>query len=78
MNKFYQVEGHPSLLKNPVTGVIVSNNPKEAEHARVLKTKMIRDREEKEQMNKDINGLKSEMSEIKSLLKQLVEKENDN
>lgn len=74
MDKFYKVEGHSQLEKNPTTGTIVNCNVKEIQNARKRK-KIRKERElERIKLEQEVHDLKSEMSEIKSLLKQLVEK----
>ena len=73
MDKFYKVDGHSGLLKNPVTGTILNTNSNEIDAARSRKKNKINEQEEKQRMKNDIEDLKSSMSEIKSLLKQIVE-----
>lgn len=69
-----QVRGSPNLMRDPVSQVILNTNEAEFELARErkrsLKQKMIED----EQLKQDVEVLKNDMGEIKSLLKQLVEK----
>jgi hypothetical protein len=72
-NTFYKVDGHSGLSKNPVTGTILNTNSNEIDAARSRKKNKINEQEEKQRMKNDIEDLKSSMSEIKSLLKQIVE-----
>lgn len=74
MSKFYKVEGHAGLSKNPVTGTILNMNTNEIEGSRARKKAKAIQREENHRMKEDIQDLKSDMSEIKSLLKQIAEK----
>ena len=73
-NAFYKVDGHSGLSKNPVTGTILNTNTNEINGARSRKNNKIKEREENQKMKDDIEDLKSGMSEIKSLLKQIAEK----
>ena len=73
-NRFYKVEGHSGLIKNPVTGTILNSNTNEIKSARIRKRMKTVKEEENQRMKDDIAELKSEMSEIKSLLKQIAEK----
>ena len=74
INKFYKVEGHSGLVKNPVTGTILNANTNEIKSARLRKRMRKVTEKENQKMKDDIAELKSEMSEIKSLLKQIAEK----
>ena len=73
-NRFYKVEGHSGLVKNPETGTILNSNTNEIKSARIRKRMKTVKEEENQRMKDDIAELKSEMSEIKSLLKQIAEK----
>jgi tetrahydromethanopterin S-methyltransferase subunit B len=67
MKGYLKVEGHSGLVKNPKTGVIININETEIKSAKKRKKK-------KHELEQEVQDLRSEMSEIKSLLKQLVEK----
>ena len=67
MNNYVKVKGHPNLVKDMNTGVILNINKTELEAARTKKEK---DR----QREKDIDDLKNEVSEVKTLLKKIIEK----
>ncbi len=64
------VEGHPNLLKDPETGVIVNQDDSERSRYRLAKNQA--------KMNQSNSGelesLRNEIDEIKSLLKQLLNK----
>ena len=64
------VEGHPNLLKDPETGVIVNQDDSERSRYRLAKSQA--------KMNQnnsgEIESLRNEIDEIKSLLKQLLNK----
>ena len=74
MNKFYKVEGHAGLVKNPQTGTILNANTSEIVAARKRKLSRIEKEQEKEQLAKDVSDLKNQMSEVMDLLKQMIEK----
>lgn len=74
MNKFYKVEGHAGLVKNPQTGTILNANTSEIVAARKRKLSRIEKEQEKEQLAKDVSDLKNQMSEVMGLLKQMIEK----
>jgi len=64
------VEGHPNLLKDPETGVIVNQDDSERSRYRLAKNQA--------KMNQSNSGelesLRNEIDEIKSLLQQLLNK----
>lgn len=74
MDKFYKVDGHSGLLKNPVTGTILNANTNEIKSARARKANKLQGIQETQQMKDDIAQLKNDMSDIKTLLKQIAEK----
>ena len=64
------VEGHPNLYKDTESGVIV--NREDSERSRY---RLARDQARMNQQNSlDLEELRDEMDEIKSLLKQLLNK----
>jgi hypothetical protein len=74
-DKYVQVEGHTSLVRDMTTGAIINTNRNDYE--RYMKQKKIfSDRNSQiEQINKhtdEINNIKEDLQEIKSLLLQMV------
>ncbi len=68
----YDIEGHSDLARDPITGSILNVNNHDYEHyVSSRKAKKVK-REQTENMEQDLANLKSEMNEIKSLLKELV------
>ena len=64
-----RVEGHPNLYRDERTGAIVNcDNVGYEQHVRYL--------ENREKQKRDINDLRKELDEIKSLLRNLVEGDN--
>ena len=68
----YKVEGHGDLARDPKTNAIVNVNS--FDHQKYVSTRNIK--QEKEQdldlMKEDLDNLKGEIGEIKSLLRELV------
>tara|TARA_R110002012_G_scaffold178375_1_gene343470 strand:- start:360 stop:566 length:207 start_codon:yes stop_codon:yes gene_type:complete len=64
------IEGHPNLFKDTDTGVIVNRSASERDRYRIAKE------QSRKSMNteQEISSLREEMTEIKSLLKQLINK----
>jgi len=72
---FLKVEGHDGLYRDPTTGAIV-NRDKSGFQAYMDSVKQSRDREAKvDRVAEELNTLKNEMSEIKGLLVQLLNKD---
>ena len=69
---YLKVEGHTGLYRAPKTNSIVNRN--NSEYNEYMSRKKIKDKEmEKvDTMEQDLHDLKSEINEIKSLLKELV------
>ena len=59
------VEGHKNLFRDPQTGAIINNNMNEYSNYKMDRKRKLNQKEELDEMKKDID-------EIKSLLKQLV------
>ena len=66
---YYKIEGNQDLARDPMTGSIVNVNDLEyQQYVAVRKSK----KEKNASVEDDLDRLKSEMNEIKSLLKDLV------
>ena len=65
-----KVEGHDNLYKDPQTGVIVNRGGVERERYRIAKQQAL----EAKASQREIARLSNEISEIKSLLHQLLNK----
>lgn len=74
MAKFAKVEGHPNLVRDMNSGAILNINTQEHENARARKNLRGKKQKEYENLITDVNQLKDDIGEIKSLLTQLVEK----
>tara|TARA_B100000029_G_scaffold27671_1_gene27013 strand:+ start:1702 stop:1935 length:234 start_codon:yes stop_codon:yes gene_type:complete len=73
--RFIQVEGHPDLSRDINSGAIVNRNRSAYEQAKKRAKEAQVTRDEIRTATREINNIKSEMHEIKSLLKKLVSKE---
>ena len=66
---YYKIDGNKDLARDPETGSIVNvNNIEYEQYVSVRKSK----KEKNASVEDDLANLKSEMNEIKSLLKELV------
>jgi len=66
-DRFVPVEGSSSLVRDKSTGAIVNINKKEMQAARLRK-------EQKQKQQQEIDQLKTDVSDIKQMLQQIVEK----
>ena len=73
--KFIQVEGHPDLSRDINSNAIINRNRGAYERAKKRAADAQVARDQIRNTTREINTLKSEMHEIKHLLKQLVSKE---
>lgn len=67
MSDYIKVEGHPNLVRDRKSGVILNINKAELEANRIRKQKQ-------REKDNEIEQLKNDVSEIKSMLNKLVEK----
>ena len=66
---YYKIDGNKDLARDPNTGSIVNvNNLEYQQYVSVRESKKVKN----VSVEKDLANLKSEMNEIKSLLKELV------
>jgi uncharacterized protein YpuA (DUF1002 family) len=75
MMKLIPVQGNSSLARDVKTGAIVNINSNEIQQARERKKAMKQKDNDFEQVKQDVAGLKDDISEIKQILRQLVEKQ---
>ena len=66
MNKYKKVDSHPGLIKND-DGVVLNTNTTEIEQARARKRA-------RSESKKEIEDLKRDVSDLKDMMKQLIEK----
>ncbi len=70
--EFYEMEGHKDLARDPETGAIVNVNT--LDYTQYLSRRDVKtEKNQKVQtMEEDLANVKSELNEIKSLLKELL------
>jgi len=73
--KYVQVEGHPDLSRDLNSGAIINRSRSAYERAKKRAADAQVARDQIRNTTREINTLKSEIHEIKHLLKQLVSKE---
>ena len=75
MNKrFLQVEGHENLVRDTQSNAIINKNKSAYLLAKQRAESAQRQRDAIRNANREINNIKSEMHEIKSMLKTLLDK----
>lgn len=67
MEKYLPVEGRPGLYRDTATNAIINMNKNASASNRLAREKAI-------QRDKDIESLKSEVSDIKQMLNQILER----
>ena len=67
MSDYIKVEGHPNLVRDRKSGVILNINRNELNANRIRK-------EKQREKDNEIEQLKNDVSEIKSMLNKLIEK----
>jgi len=67
MSEYIKVDGHSNLVRDKSSGAIININSTEFEKARLAK-------QAKKRQEQELQDLKHEVSEIKSLLLKLIEK----
>jgi len=72
IKNYAHVEGHPDLVRDMNSGAIINRNRSAYDRAKKRAVEAQISRDKIRDTTRDINILKSEMHEIKSLLKQLV------
>jgi hypothetical protein len=76
MEQFLKVEGHNGLVRDMSTGAIINTN--RTEYEEYMARKRLAEQRELEisKHSEDINILKNEMQEIKSMILQLLQKKD--
>ena len=72
MSNYIPVEGNSDLVRDPKTDSIINTNTNAYEQYVSQRKKRKLEKEKSLNLEEDLANLKSEMSEIKSLLKELV------
>ena len=72
MSNYIPVEGNSDLVRDPKTDQIINTNTSQYEQYISRRKKRKLEQEKSLSIEEDLAGLKNEMNEIKSLLKELV------
>jgi len=65
--RYIPVEGHSNLYRDAITGLVINKDKSKAAKARETREQILKQKEE-------LESLKGDVAEIKSLLKQLLER----
>ena len=69
---FIKVKDHKDLVRDPISNCIVNTNKSEYYEYIARRVSVTKSKENEVIMKEDLDNLKSEINEIKSLLKELV------
>ena len=72
--RFLKVEGHSYLVRDTKTNAIINNDKKGHEQYLAPKRAKSKEIDKVQTLEQDIQGLKSDLSDIKSMLGQLLDK----
>jgi predicted transcriptional regulator len=72
---FLKVLGHENLVRDTTTGAILNNSRTEYDEYLARQQKIASKEAEISQHGKDINSIKNELQDIKSLLLQILKKD---
>ncbi len=71
-NEFVKVKDHPNLQRDPLSNGIVNTNSSDYDEYIARRDAANKAKENELTMKEDLDNLKGEINEIKSLLKELV------
>lgn len=71
---YIPVADKPGLVRDPRSGAILNINKSEVDRARAAKKAREQKEQQQAQLQRDVDNLKSDINDIKSMLAQLVEK----
>ena len=74
MRKYLKVESDPNLLRNTDSQAIINNNSNEFDQFMEASRRKYNEKKEIEILKSDVNTMKNDLDEIKSLLKTIVHK----
>ena len=77
MNTFLKVEGYTDLVRDTKSGAVINTNRSAFLIAKKRSQEATKHKDQMRAACREINTLKSEMHEIKNLLKKMVEKNGD-
>jgi predicted transcriptional regulator len=73
--QYLKVLGHENLVRDTTTGAILNNNKTEYEEYLAKQRKIAGQEAQISQHGEDINNIKNELQDIKSLLLQILKKD---
>ena len=71
---YTKIEGYPDLVKDGNTGAVLSDNDSAYNAVRKRHKSKQLEKDQMQKQEKDINSMKEELSEIKTIMKTLMEK----
>ena len=71
-NEFIKVKDHPNLQRDPLSNGIVNTNQSDYDEYVARRDAANKAKDDEVTMKEDLDNLKGEINEIKSLLKELV------
>ena len=74
MSKYVPVKGHSGLVRDTETNALINVNTSEIEQARERKRLKIQKREEEETLKRKVEMIENDVSDIKRLLENLINK----
>ena len=74
MTKYLKVESDPNLLRNTDSQAIINSNSNEFDQFMEASRRKYNEKKEIEILKSDVNTMKNDLDEIKSLLKTIVHK----
>ena len=78
MGKFKKVEGQPGYVRDKISGAVLNINSSSVSQARKRKQAWQEEKQKSEVLASDIDNLKSDVEEIKTLLNKILEVANGN
>jgi hypothetical protein len=69
-----KVEGHAGLYKDPSKNTFINKNKVEIQAARERKQSRLQKNEEEQELRQKVDQLQDDISELKSMFQQLLEK----
>ena len=69
-----KVEGHSGLYKDPTTNIFINKNKAGIDRAREYKKLRLQKKQEERELKQKVDNLQSDISELKSMFQQLLEK----
>ena len=72
MKQYIKVEAQDSLVRDISSNAIVNNNKSEYENFLKISEQKYREKKEFEKLKTDVNSMKNDLDEIKSMLKSIV------